>query len=637
MQKQSLAKARFIDLYQRSPWRSNIKETTNQHDWPLLEQLHQQQKFGDLEYFLVHYLLRNFTEISENVALFLLHLALAAKHGHLCVQIKEKSFLFADRIAPSVVEIWHNEENEPFQTEEVELLTRQILKGAKEIPEGLSSHLNVDERAYPVTPLCQNGSHFYLQRHWIYETVFFNCFQSHLSQAPLIQIDNHRLQITLAALLKEKNLLEEQALAIKESCLKIVTLIIGGPGTGKTYTAGHLIKVFWEQLSLTQQASCQIILAAPTGKAAMNLQRSLRAVTDDLVNFPVLQAKTLHSLLKIKNYSLEEAPIRLTADLIVIDESSMIDIKMMACLFQSIKPGARLILLGDQHQLPSVEAGSVFSDLIEGQKQFPQEAMACIQLSTCLRAELASLIDFAQLIHEGKANEVLIYLNEDCYPGVKRLRLPVDKPAAQRALVDYALSFFPSVIQPDILPEQLLEMFQLVCLLSPVRKGLFGAETLNHLIWKKISTRSAHLSGYIAIPIIITANDHRQELFNGETGVLVRKLPLQALDPFDYALFPSLQANIPVRRQSALLLPKHEYAYCLSVHKSQGAEFKRVILSLPEGSEVFGREVFYTAVTRARNQIELYGSDQVILKTVQQKGSRLSGIQDRFCATIFAK
>jgi len=127
----------------------------------------------------------------------------------------------------------------------------------------------------------------------------------------------------------------------------------------------------------------------------------------------------------------------------------------------------------------------------------------------------------------------------------------------------------------------------------------------------------------------VSANDYRQELFNGETGVLIRRLPLQPLDAEDYALFPSPAGEGLVRRIPALLLPKYELAYCLSVHKSQGSEFDHLVLVLPDGSEQFGREVFYTAVTRARKSIEIYGSEVVMLSTIRQQGVRLSGLLRR--------
>jgi exodeoxyribonuclease V alpha subunit len=133
---------------------------------------------------------------------------------------------------------------------------------------------------------------------------------------------------------------------------------------------------------------------------------------------------------------------------------------------------------------------------------------------------------------------------------------------------------------------------------------------------------------------MIISNDYRQDLFNGETGVLMRKLPAgeEKVSSEDMAYFFSRNGE-EVRRIPGLLLPKFEYAYCLSVHKSQGSEFDRVVLLMPEGSELFGREVFYTAITRARKQLDIFGSDHVLHKTILQEGSRLSGLGQRLLDT----
>lgn len=621
MLKQGFAKTLFADAYQRAPWLS-VGENQKEKSWPFLDRLFEQKRLSYLDYVLTHRLLRNYPDAGQEVALFLCHLTLAAKEGHLCVHVLHEG------LNPSALQLWQNEEGQPLTAEEGEALTQLMLVGAQRVPEGIMTILNKQMTSMPHTPICREGNVFYLQRHWIFETLFLKYLRRHLKAPPALELDAESIHQTVHQLCQDKILLKEQAQAILQGCLNSVTLVTGGPGTGKTYTAGHLIKVFWQHLSKEQRESCQIVLAAPTGKAAANLQRSLSKVATSLEGFPSIQAKTLHALLGIKQNSSFQESVRLTADLLVVDESSMIDVRMMACLFEALKPGSRLILLGDPHQLPSVEAGSVFVDLIQLQQTYPYLSIPCIPLSVCLRAELKSLIDFAQLINQGAGQEVLNALNQPNGMGIKRLHLPMDKKEAQREFLSYVLPYFPTVVKPGQKPEHLLELFQAIRLLSPIRKGPFGVETLNQLIWHKIC-QNVPMNGYLAIPIMIVANDYRQELFNGETGVLIRRLPIQSLGLEDYALFPSRQDEGQVRRLSALLLPKYEFAYCLSVHKSQGSEFNRVVLVLPEGSELFGREVFYTAVTRARKSIEIYGADVVILKTVAQQGVRLSGIEKR--------
>lgn len=628
MLKRGLAKKLFTDAYQRSPW-SFVEEYTASH-WPFLDFLLVQKRLSYLDYVLTHRLLRDYPEVGEEVALFLCHITLAAKEGHLCVRITEQD------LNPSVMQLWQNEEGQTLNFEEAQQLTHLILEGAQRIPCGLITTLNKQMVSDPYTPICRERNDFYLQRNWIFETLFLKFLKKHLQIPPTLTLDSASVQQTIADLCHEKILLEEQGQAILQSCLNPLTLITGGPGTGKTYTAGYLIKIFWSQLSAEQKQNCQIVLTAPTGKAAANLQQSLSRVASNLEAFPVIQAKTLHTLLEMKPSSHNERSVRLNADLIIVDESSMIDMRMMACLFESLKSGSRLILLGDQHQLPSVEAGSVFVDLIHLQQAYPKFSFPCTQLTTCLRAELKSLIDFSQLINQGQAQEVLSYLNQSSGVGVKRFHLPLDKKDAQRDLLAHALKFFPSYFRIQPKENELIDLFHTIRLLSPLRKGPFGVEALNQLIWQHISQK-APVAGWLAIPIMIVSNDYHQDLFNGETGVLLRKLPLQPIGMEDYAFFPSRQAEGEVRRLPALLLPKYEYAYCLSIHKSQGSEFDHVILVLPEGSELFGREVFYTAVTRARKQIEIYGSDVVILKTVAQQGIRLSGIEQRLTTQDWLK
>lgn len=621
MLKRGFAKTSFVDSYQRIPWTS-FERGQKERECPFLDTLLAQKRILYLDYILVHRLLRDHPDTGQDVALFLCHLIVAAREGHLCVHVSDVD------VNPPVTHLWQNEEGCPLSTDEEQVLTQMMLMGAKSIPEGIMKSLHKDHDSIPQKTICREGNAFYLQKYWMFETLFLKYLKRHIQTSPVLAINATKVNETLQQMCKEKILLEEQAQAIEQACLNSLTLITGGPGTGKTYTAGHLIRVFWENLSEEKRRSCQIVLAAPTGKAAANLQRSLSSVATSLDGFPLIQSKTLHSLLGIKQGASYQELKRLSADLVVIDESSMIDVRMMASLFESLKPGSRLILLGDKHQLPSVEAGSVFVDLIQLQQNYSALNIPCVSLSVCLRAELKSLIDFAQLVNRGLGQEVLNYLDNAESQGIKRLHLSNEQKDAQREFLLHIRSYFPSIIQQGQHPEQLLNLFQSIRLLSPMRKGPFGVEVLNQLIWQKLCQESS-MNGWMAIPIMIAMNDYRQELFNGETGVLVRRLPFHAIGSEDYALFPSRQDGGQVRRISALLLPKYEFAYCLSVHKSQGSEFERVILVLPEGSELFGREVFYTAITRARKYLEIYGSDNVILKTVEQQGLRLSGIEQR--------
>lgn len=617
------AKSDFFNKYQRSPWKT--RPASFIHSWPLLEAFLAQQKISYLDYILTHKLLVNHPQAQQEVAFFICHLILAARNGHLCIQLSELS------IRPAPHEVWARESSNSLTPDELEIINQLILQGAKSIPTDLMTQIQFNStQDKPLTPLCRYRNIVYLQRHWVFESLFLKDFKRLSSSRARLMVDSNQVHTSVQTLCHQGLLLEEQAEAIIKGCESPLSFITGGPGTGKTYTAGYLIKIFWENLTVDQRGQCRIALAAPTGKAAANLQKSLRRISDGLDQFPILTAKTIHSLLGVKKGV--DRP-RLMYDLLLIDESSMIDIKMMAYLFEALQEGSRLILLGDPYQLPPVESGNVFSDLIHLQQQKTVN-LVHTQLKTCLRSELKSIIDFADHVNQGNWQEVFNTIKSSSQVGIRHVLIPSDNQEGQKLFLSHMSHIFPSHVKRGSSDIEILNLFNGVRILSPLRKGCLGVDTLNQLLWLHFSQIS-HNEGYLAIPIIIVANQYRQNLFNGETGVLVRHLPLgksQGLGGHadDYALFASCEADgEAVRKISAILLPKYEYAYCLSVHKSQGSEFDRVVLVMPEGSELFGREVFYTAVTRARKQLDLYGSEAILQKTIDQRVKRLSGIEHR--------
>lgn len=621
-----LAKTQFYEAYQKLPWMPNRKQETVR--FQLLDDFLAKQRLSYLDYTLAQRLLRDYPNATEDMAFFICHLILAAREGHLCIKIEDQ------HIEPDAGQLWQRE-GEPLSLEELQVLNHLIYQGSTALPSSLIMDIKTDLSEWPRMPLCRYQNLVYLQRHWVFESVFLKYFKKQKNGSLDLQPNLDGIDATIRGLCQQGVLLEEQAQAIRNGCIYPFSIITGGPGTGKTYTAGQLIKIFWQNLSIEDRQQCEIALAAPTGKAAAHLQSSLRKAVQDLEGFPTLTAKTLHALLGLKksSFNVGDKVSQLSADILIVDESSMIDIKLMARLFESLKKGARLILLGDQYQLPSVEAGSVLADLVHLHQKRPDLAVPCTQLQVCLRAEIHSIIDFAKAVNRGETQQALQILNAEV-PGIRRLNYDLEDKTSQQAFLQNLLKLFPSILTVDSDPEFILQLFNASRLLSPMRKGSFGVDALNQWVNAQMS-KTIQQQGWLAAPILVTANDYRQDLFNGETGVLMRRLPLHpgnrtAFKSDDYAIFLSRDPEQgKVRKIPALLLPKYEYAYCLSVHKSQGSEFNQVILVLPEGSDVFGREVFYTAITRARKQIEICGSDAVIQKTIAQQGQRLSGIQQR--------
>lgn len=591
--------------------------------WPQLENLLDKGYISYVDYALAEMLLRDSTK-SEEVAALICHLSIAAREGHLCIRINDRN------LSPDPKYCWQNTQDgtSPLSESDWAAITTLIIQGARNIPKELLTVMT--EGITPVTPICLRGDDFYLQRYWIDETNVICHLRKIVNATPAITLDEKTLLQHLEALQLKKQLLPEQAQAILQASKSSLTIIYGGPGTGKTYTAGQLIRLYWESMPFEKRPHCEIVLAAPTGKAAANLQKNLTQAVRDLTGFPQLKAKTLHSLLGIRSTKRrrEDNPEGLSADLILVDESSMIDVRLMASLLASIKPGARLVLLGDPNQLPPISVGLLFADFI---KCFSQS----VQLKTCLRTELRGIVEFANAIQSGDTHAAIRLLSVGA--GVYRCHLPEAKnnvSATQQALIDYILPHFPQLSPETTSPEGLLSAFSQFCLLSPLRQGPFGVEALNQLFMRHLLRKQRDEKWFVS-PIIVVNNDQRLELANGEMGVLVRQYPRDHddLQEGDYALFvnrSSDQAITSVRKISALLLPKYEHAFCLSVHKSQGSEWDHVLLLMPEGSEVFGREGLYTAVTRVRKKLEIWGSDRMLSQTIARHSQRLSGILQRW-------
>lgn len=175
-------------------------------------------------------------------------------------------------------------------------------------------------------------------------------------------------------------------------------------------------------------------------------------------------------------------------------------------------------------------------------------------------------------------------------------------------------------------PLTLLQSYNNFRMLSPLKNGLFGVQEINRLMHQR-RLGKVFFEEYATAPIMITANDYKMDLFNGEVGVLVSRKERKnvSFGDGDFALF-SGSASQPYRKIPAILLPKFELAYCLSVHKSQGSEFNHVILFLPQGSERFGREVLYTAITRAKRKLQIWGPNAIIEQTIYNRSERLSGL-----------
>lgn len=399
----------------------------------------------------------------------------------------------------------------------------------------------------------QDGSKIYLKKNFLLEQTCLEEWKRLTQAEPLHTLDESAF---LKELHQASSLTEEQKKACTLGCKSSVFILTGGPGTGKTYTAGRLLHILQNSLTLSTQKYNQIALTAPTGKAALTLEKSLGAG----------KAKTLHALLGIKQDG-SYPKTTLPYDIILVDEASMIDLDLLTKLLSSIKTGAKLILMGDPYQLPPVDGLPIFPSLVKMHT-------AKVELTKCLRAETIELVAVAEAIRNGHPLQT------------------IDSKDLESVLTSH-LNRFP---KQHSNPQEWLTSFQKFRILTPTKVGSAGSTRINQWILKHLPKQAL-----FAIPLMITANDYRMELFNGEIGVLItQEGNISEFSENDFVYFPSGK-KIP-----ALLLPPYELAYAMTVHKSQGSEFDEVLLLLPETQESLSIPLLYTAVTRARKSISIF-------------------------------
>ncbi|MFT4551473.1 MAG: exodeoxyribonuclease V alpha subunit [Chlamydiales bacterium] len=635
-----LAKALF---YEREKTFISPMENNSKCSWPIIEKLLSSGRLQFVDFAFAERLLKSLSGVNESNVAFLCHLLVSAREGHLCVKIDSEG-IFPDPelswLAPFNQSL---DKKEIFPSlEEMCKIKLDVREGSKTFPNSLIQNVESSSTP-PLVPICRFGNLFYLQRHWAYESLFLEHFQKLVSTEPSFNLRDDLVKDKVGILVEQGKLLPEQAHAIECACRNRFTIITGGPGTGKTYTAGYLIRIVIESLFHGEQKKFEVALASPTGKAAANLQASLTKVLEGFDSTLELSSKTLHSFLGISrrgNGKVFDANNPLSADFILVDESSMIDVRLMSQLLSAVKNGARLVLLGDKDQLPPVESGSLFADLTKLFRESERYAGNMVELKQCMRSDLKEIVNFSHLVNHGKSDEVLEVLSEATKDSPIQRLISGKKETMDTSLVlEEAKQNYPSYIDSSQNPGEIIEMFQKFRILSPLRKGPLGVDKINKELLEHFMKLSRYGEWFIA-PIMIVSNHYRMELYNGEVGVLFRRLDKGEGDSEneqgDFAIFHGKSPNQPyydeslqVRRFPEILLPSYEYAYCLSVHKSQGSEFDTVLLLMPEGSEIFGREVLYTAVTRARKKLKIFASNRVIEAVLQKCPQRVSGVGER--------
>ncbi|HHE9970261.1 TPA: exodeoxyribonuclease V subunit alpha [Haemophilus influenzae 10810] len=456
-----------------------------------------------------------------------------------------------------------------------------------------------------------------------------------------------------------------QKVAVATAIKSPFSIITGGPGTGKTTTVTRLLLVLQELFD----CKLHIKLVAPTGKAASRLEESIKNalgfmqekmnLSNSLFNAIPQKASTLHSLLGVNafnDYTRYNSHNPLQLDVLVVDETSMIDLPMMVKLINALKPETRLILLGDQAQLASVEAGAVLGELAQFVTQpYSHEQAAYLLATTGYKVEgsdcsnpirdcLCHLTEsrrfdkdsgigkLSEFIQKGKADDSLELF--DHYPQELHFNALNDESDAVNQVVKSAVENYRTFlkmlddlrkqkIDPNAKNEQgisyaeaIQAQFNSVRFLTALRNNNLGVENLNKEI--ALALREQKLlwfrneqDWYIGKPIMITENDHNVRLYNGDIGLCL--------------------ANGKVwfgnREVLTSRIPAHEPAFMMTIHKSQGSEFEHTVMVLPtEVNPVLSRELVFTGVTRAKKELTVFADEKIWKTAIRQAVKRQSGL-----------
>ncbi len=474
----------------------------------------------------------------------------------------------------------------------------------------------------------------YLYRYWQDEQTVAKSIRQRCQ--PIEIVDPESLHHDFAQWHSSHKGIDWQKVAVFMALTRQFSVISGGPGTGKTTIVLRLLNMLQGQNS-----SFKIALAAPTGKAATRLQQAISEGGN-----ASLEAKTLHRLLGItanndKGRYSQQRPLPI--DVLIVDEASMIDISLMAKLMQALPEHARLILLGDSQQLASVESGAVLANLCAKKPSF---STAFSQQVTNFTGQILSHAEGGEQI----LNDSIVLLQHsyrfDDQSDIGQLAKAVKLGNIQTAYDVIALSkqeiwqqnLLIANVQAHVLDgyrhyfdaithhtdaETCLKVFETYRVLCALKNGPQSVLSINELIEKSLQKRGwkTQQPFYHGRPIMVTHNDYRQRLFNGDTGLVLydEQGVLKACFNIDNSL----------RWVNLSRLPAHETAFAMTIHKSQGSEFDKVSILLPEEESVLlTKELLYTAITRAKKQVMLLCSEAILAKTVVTQHQRETGLAD---------
>ena len=522
-------------------------------------------------------------------------------------------------------------------------------------------------------PFIYHNDRLYLQRYFNYETIIlkkvFDLVKngSVLTKKRTDEVLQQRGYIQKLFEVKNAGTQTDwQLVATISGVLNNFTIITGGPGTGKTTTVAKLLAILF-----AINPDLKVALAAPTGKAAARMAESLKAsartesspIGDAIASkFQSLEPSTLHRLLiNIKDtpYFKHNNQNPLNVDVLIVDESSMIDVALFAKLLDAVGSSTRVILLGDKNQLASVEAGSLFGDLCDAQKELncfteeratlinsfidePTHKISSLNYGNSSTHPLFQHVIELQFSHRFKSDEGIgkfskaIILNRQSL--IKEFLSPkadaqviIDTQYAKSVFEEFIKGYEAYIHESDT--KKALKSFNELRILCAIRESENGLYAINRRVEKYLSDKNlidTRTEFYNNRPIMVTRNNYALDLLNCEVGI-IRPDKTGTLK----AWFEDKDGEI--KSVSPGLISKVETVFVMTIHKSQGSEFNNVFVILPQQEDIaiITRELLYTAVTRAKKQVIVQSSETVLLKSAEAQVKRASGIADRFLETEF--
>ena len=501
--------------------------------------------------------------------------------------------------------------------------------------------------------ILDDANRLYLHRYWRYEEELSRAI---LKRGAPAEFDGELLKQGLGRLFPKQAGIETdwQRVAAIAAVSRRFCVISGGPGTGKTSTVVKVLALLLEQLG---GGSCRIALAAPTGKAAARLKESIMGgvqCADEVRALIPDDVFTLHRLLGYLKGSCSfrhDSDNPLPYDIVIVDEASMVSLPLMAKLVDALRLDTRLILLGDRDQLASVEAGAVLGDIcntggvhgfsppfaalaagLGGDRLQVQESTgplgdAVILLRKSYRfASSSGIGTVGALVNAGDGAAALAAFKDGAFPDISLAPTP-QAALLGEALAERIVAGFGAYLK-EITPEGAFAEFGRFRILCAMRSGPYGVESVNRLVHERLAKEgliSPDGRWHAGEPVMITCNDYNLGLFNGDVGLI---LPDPESGNDLRAFFPSgtglMRKVLPIR------LPEHESAFAMTVHKSQGSEFDRVLLILPDrDAPLLSRELLYTAITRAKKSVQVMGTDELFIGAVRRRIVRKSGLRER--------